>query len=92
MLFLSRVPSRELEKLMKSESIRREQAIEMAKAEARKAYSKVDLNSLQLSVVETAAEWKIEFTNTGSLADGESQHFSVWVDKSSGTARLFKGR
>jgi len=77
---------------MKSQAISKEQAIGMAKAEIRKTYPNLDLNSLQLGVVEAEAEWKIEFTNPVSLADGESQHFSVWVDKSSGTVRLFKGR
>ncbi len=77
---------------MSAESIGREQAIANAKAEVRTTYGDVDFSEFQMKVVETAMEWRVEFDKTQSLADGESQHCSVWVDKGTGKGRLFKGR
>jgi hypothetical protein len=70
--------------------ITREQAMAKAMEIGRAAYS--DIDEFQRKVEESSQEWKVGFSRLTSLADGKSQHFSVWVDKKTGTAKLFKGR
>lgn len=71
-------------------SITREQATEKARNLARTEYDNVD--DFEAKVQDDPSHWKIDFTNPRALARGESHHFSVWIDKATGEARLFKGR
>ncbi len=71
-------------------TLTREQAINIARELARKTYGDVD--SFKIRVNDDREQWKIDFVNLGAPVRGEGQHFSVWVNKKTRDARLFRGR
>lgn len=70
--------------------ITKEQAIAQAKQAGEQAYGNIDM--LEIAVKEDATYWKIDFARPRAVEDGETQHFSVWVDKKTARTRLFRGR
>jgi hypothetical protein len=70
--------------------ITKEKAIEKAKQTGEKAYVNIDM--FEIIVKEDPIYWMVDFSRPQAIEDGETQHFSVWVEKKSGQARLFKGR
>jgi len=75
---------------MNQKSITKDQAVEKAKQVGQKAYGNIDV--FEVKTEEDSTYWKVNFTNPQALERGGAQHFSVWVNKKSGDARLFKGR
>ncbi len=70
--------------------ITKEQAIVLAKQVGEQAYGSIDM--FEIAVKEDATYWRIDFARPQAVEDGESQHFSVWIDKKTGSTRLFRGR
>ena len=66
------------------------QALEKAREVGEAAYR--DISMFATTVTEDSSHWMVHFTNAQAVADGESQHFSVRVDKRTGDAKLFRGR
>jgi len=75
---------------MEKSKLTEKQAIEKAQEIGVATYG--DISMFQISVDDTPAHWMISFTNPQSIADGESQHFAVQVDKATGETRIFRGR
>jgi hypothetical protein len=65
-------------------------AIAIAKQVARDTYG--DVEAFDVDAEERPDGWLVHFTNPSVIVDGEGQHFAVWVDRSTGHTRLFRGR
>jgi hypothetical protein len=71
-------------------SITKEQAVEKAKEVGERTYG--DIGMFTVTVTEAPIDWRVRFSRPGALEDGETEHFSVWVNKETGEPRLFRGR
>ena len=76
---------------MSKQSITKDRAIAIAKELARKTYGD-NLDEFEVRVEADAEQWKVNFVNPKAVARGDQHHFSVWVNKDTGEARLFRGR
>jgi hypothetical protein len=71
------------------QAISQERAISIAKELARQTYGDT-VDTYDVRVDSDDEQWKIDFVNPKATARGD--HFSVWVNKQTGVARLFRGR
>ena len=72
------------------EPIDEQRAVEIAREVARDSYG--EILGYEITVDETDSDWRIHFHRPGALERGGHSHFAVWVDKTSGEPRLFRGR
>jgi hypothetical protein len=70
--------------------VTRERAIEIARDLARRTIGDVDRFTIRVN--DDRKHWKIDFVDPHATVRGDGQHFSVWVDKRTGDARMFRGR
>jgi hypothetical protein len=75
---------------MSKTAITKDQAIQTAIQIGEENYG--DLEQFEITVEEDDTHWFVNFTNPQMIEDGERQHFSVWIEKSTGTSFLFRGR
>ena len=67
-----------------------EQALAKAREVGARAYPDVD--AFQIDLEDAGSEYRVSFVEPRSHGYAEPRHFAVWIDKTSGEARLFKGR
>ncbi len=68
----------------------REEALDKATQVAEETYG--DVTEYETMVEQDETHWRIGFSHPQALTRGGRQHFSVWIDKQTAAAQLFKGR